>query len=59
MNAYFIKDSKGEREERKKERKKKGGVGGGVWVGGGGRKHYHKQSEGLGRVLWVYKICLK
>ena len=28
-------------------------------VGGGGGGHSHKQSEGLGGVLWVYKIGLK
>ena len=27
--------------------------------GGGGGGHSHKQSEGLGRVVWVYKIGLK
>ena len=26
---------------------------------GGGGRHSHKQSEGLGGVLWVYKIGLK
>ena len=31
------------------------------WVGGegGGGGHSHKQSEGLGGLLWVYKIGLK
>ena len=35
--------------------------GGGDWGGGGmtGRGNSHKQSEGLGGVLWVYKISLK
>ena len=28
-------------------------------VGGGGGGHSHKQSEGLGGVLWGYKIGLK
>ena len=28
-------------------------------VGWGGGVHSHKQSEGLGGVLWVYKIGLK
>ena len=27
--------------------------------GGGGGGHHHKESEGLGGVLWVYKIGLK
>ena len=27
--------------------------------GGGGGGHSHKQSEGLGGVLWVHKIGLK
>ena len=27
--------------------------------GGGGGGHSHKQSEGLGGVLWVYKMGLK
>ena len=46
VNACLIKNSKGEVEGEKKE----GGGGGG---GGGG--HSHKQSEGLGGVLWVFK----
>ena len=48
-------------EERKKKRKKKkrerGGVGGGG--GGGEGVRSHKQSEGLGGVLWEYQIGLK
>ena len=48
-NAYFIKNTKGEGEKR---RKAAGGI-------GCGRGHSHKQSEGLGGVLWVYKIGLK
>ena len=49
----LIKNSKRERE---------GGRGGRVVGGGGGSGeggHSHKQSEGLGGVLWVYKIGLK
>ena len=33
------------------------GVEGEEWEGGEG--HPHKQSEGLGGVLWVYKMGLK
>ena len=29
------------------------------WRGGGGAEHSHKQSEGLGGDLWVYKIGLR
>ena len=46
VNAYLIKNSKGEggekREEEKKKKKKRGG---------GGGAHSHKQSEGLGGVF--------
>ena len=45
VNAYLIRNNK---EEGQRERKKKGGGG-----------HSHKQSEGMGGVLWVYKIDLK
>ena len=38
---------------REKKEEEKGGLEG----GGGG--HSHKQLEGLGGVLWVYKIGLK
>ena len=40
--------------ERKKKKEKKRGGG-----GGGGGAHSYKQSEGLGGVVWVYKIGLK
>ena len=40
VNACLIKNSKGEVEGEKK---------------GGGGGHSHKQSEGLGGVLWVFK----
>ena len=62
VNAYLIKNSKGEGEvgegggkkkrKRKKEKKKKEKKGG----GGGG---FGRQSEGLSGVVWVYKIGLK
>ena len=45
VNAYLIKNSKGE-----------GGGGGGRDGGKGG---VGRQLEGLGRVVWVYKIGLK
>ena len=40
-----------EQQGRGEEEKKEGCVGGGL--------HSHKQSEGLGGALWVYKIGLK
>ena len=63
VNAYLIKNSKGE-EGGEREKKWVGewgwgamsGTGRGVGVGG---RNSHKQSEGLGGVLWVYKIGLK
>ena len=52
VNAYLIKNSKGEGGRGERRRKKKEKKGGG---GGGGGGHSHKQSE----VLWVHKIGLK
>ena len=64
VKAYLIKNSKGEggqvgitththQKKKKRKKKKKGvGVGGGGWGVG-------RQSEGLGGVVWVYKIGLK
>ena len=46
VNAYLIKNSQGE-----------GGGGGAGTVGGEGG--VGRQSEGLGGVVWVYKIGLK
>ena len=46
VNAYLIKNSKGEGGGRQKNGVKGGG-------------HSHKQSEGLSGVAWVYKIGLK
>ena len=51
VNAYLIKNSKGEGgggggKQKKEKRKKRG-------------EHSHKQSEGLGGVVWVYRIGLK
>ena len=43
VKAYLIKNSKGE----------------GGWGGDGGRGLIGRQSEGLGGVVWVYKIGLK
>ena len=34
-------------------------VGGGRWGGEGGGEGGGSQSDGLGRVVWVYKIGLK
>ena len=39
VNAYLVKNSKGEGKKNK--------------------SHSHKQSEGLGGVLWMYKVGLK
>ena len=36
-----------------------GGVGGGGKTGGGGGAWVGRHSEGLGGVVWVYKIGLK
>ena len=46
----LIKNSKGEGGGKRKERETK------KEVGGGG--HSNKQSEGLGGIVWVYKIGL-
>ena len=52
---YLIKNGNGEGggKEKEKEKKKK------EKKGGGGRGLVGRQSEGLGGVVWVYKIGLK
>ena len=72
VNAYLIKNSKGEggwggrktKTKQNKQTKNKqtnkqqnGGRGGNGWRGVGGG--VGRQSEGLGRVVWVYKTGLK
>ena len=52
VNVYLIKNIKGREWGRR-------GMGGEAGNGGGGGGHPPKQSEGLGRVLWVYKMGLK
>ena len=47
QQSVLIKNSKG------------GGGGSGGKKGGGEKSHSHKQSEGLGGVLWVYKVGLE
>ena len=46
MNAYPIKNSKGDGETKRKRRRRKKG-------------HSHKQSEALGGIQWVYKLGLQ
>ena len=50
VNAYLIKNSKGEVGW---------GVGGATKAKTGGRGWVRRQLEGLGRVVWVYKIGFK